>query len=79
MAESLLLYFKTLVRPGDQEPSERNISYIEVLGISWALHFIYTFYSILALFIGVRSYEYFAGSKDFTHLMLNSFSFSLNI
>lgn len=76
MLETLQLYFKTFVHPWDETPDARKISYFEVLGISWALHFIYTFYSVFAVFLGVKSYEYFAKSEDFTHLILNSFSFS---
>jgi hypothetical protein len=38
---------------------------------------IYTFYSIFAIFLGVKSYEYFSTSTDFTHLVLNSFNFSI--
>lgn len=76
MLETLNLYLKTFVHPWDETPNARKISYIEVLGISWALHFVYTFYSVFAVFLGVKSYEYFAQSEDFTHLILNSFSFS---
>lgn len=76
MFEVLKLYFMTLVNPWNKNQDERKISYFEVLGISWALHFVYTFYSVFAIYLGVQAYDYFSTSKDFTHLMLNSFSFS---
>jgi hypothetical protein len=76
MFESLTLYFKTLIQPWDVSEQTRKISYIEVLGISWALRFIYTFYSVFAVFLGVKSYEYFSTSEDFTHIVMNSVSFS---
>ena len=77
MLETLTLYCKTFLYPWNDDFRERKISYLEVLGISWALHLIYTFYSVFAIFLGVKSYEYFKSSEDFTHLILNSFSFSL--
>jgi hypothetical protein len=76
MLESLKLYFTTFVNPWGEQAQGRKISYIEVLGISWALHLIYTFYSVFAVFLGIKSYEYFSSSEDFSHLILNSFSFS---
>ena len=47
------------------------------MGISWSLHILYAFYSVFALFLSVKSYDYFSNSKDFTHLTLESFSFKL--
>jgi hypothetical protein len=76
MLESLVIYFKTFIHPWNESSGARKTSYIEVLGISWALHLIYTFYSVFAVFLGVKSYQYFSTSEDFTHLILNSFSFS---
>jgi hypothetical protein len=76
MLESLIIYFRTFIHPWSESSKDRKISYIEVLGISWALHFVYAFYSVFAVFLGVKSYQYFSTSDDFTHLILNSFNFS---
>ena len=77
MLESFSLYFKTFVNPwGIPAEGERKITFIEVLGISWFMHLIYTFYSVFAIYLGVKSYDYFSSSEDFTHLVLNSFNFS---
>lgn len=73
MIESLQLYFNTF--RNFRESDDRKLSYLELMGISWSLHLLYAFYSVFALYLGVKSYSYFSGSKDFTHLVLESFSF----
>jgi hypothetical protein len=78
MIESLQLYFEAFRHPyREHEGSERKISYFELMGISWGLHMLYAFYSIFSLFLGVKSYEYFSSSKDFTHLALETFNFTM--
>ena len=72
--ESLQLYFHTF-KNADDINREHKLSCFELMSISWALHMIYAFYSVFALYLGVKSYTYFSSSKDFTHLVLNSFSF----
>ncbi len=74
MIESFQQYFNAFKHSSD-EFSERKISYPELLGISWALHIVYAFYSVFALYLGVKSYAYFSDSEDFSHLILDSFSF----
>lgn len=76
MIESLQLYFEAF-RNYANDRNERKISYFELMGISWSLHILYAFYSIFALYLGVKSYDYFSSSKDFTHLALESFSFKM--
>jgi hypothetical protein len=76
MIESLHLYFNVFRNYSDvNDQSERKLSYLELMGISWSLHLLYAFYSVFALYLGVKSYTYFSGSKDFAHLALESFSF----
>lgn len=74
MIESLHLYFNAF-KNFPSENDERKLSYPELLGISWCLHMIYALYTLVGLYLGVRSYEYFSHSKDFTHLTLQAFSF----
>lgn len=74
MIESLTLYFNAFKNFADVK-DERKISYMELLGISWGLHMLYAFYSLFAIFLGVKSYTYLSTSKDFTHMVLESFSF----
>ncbi|MGZ3788914.1 MAG: hypothetical protein ACXVLQ_10340 [Bacteriovorax sp.] len=74
MIESLAQYFYAFKNFSD-EALEKKVPYVELMGISWALHMIYAFYSVFALYLGVKSYEYLSSSKDFTHMMLDSFSF----
>lgn len=76
MLESLQNYFEAF-KHFPNEKSERKISYYELMGISWSLHMLYAFYTIFALYLGVKSYDYFSSSKDFTHLVLESFSFKM--
>ncbi len=75
MNETLSLYFNTFKHFYENSNQERKLSYLELLGVSWALHMIYAFYSVFALYIGVKSYSYVSGSKDFTHMILDTFSF----
>lgn len=75
MIQSLQLYFNAFKHYSDE--GQRKISYLELMGISWALHLIYAFYSVFALYLGVKSYDYFSNSQDFTHLILDSFSFKM--
>lgn len=76
MTESLQLYFEAF-KDFAKNRGERSITYVELMGISWALHMLYAFYSIFALYLGVKSYDYFSSSKDFSHFVLESFSFKL--
>jgi hypothetical protein len=71
MQESLLLYFDVF-KNFSSPKGERKITVFEIMGISWSLHLIQAFYSVFALFLGVKSYEYFSGSEDFTHLVFSS-------
>ncbi len=73
MNEALKLYFDAF-RHYAHPRQERKITFYELLGISWALHLIYAFYSIFALYLGIKSFEYFSESKDFTHLAFRSFN-----
>ncbi len=72
MIHSLTLYFQTFLRPTQRSVEGERISYFEVMGISWSLHMIYAFYSIFALYLGIRSYEYLSNSADFSHLLFES-------
>lgn len=76
MIESMQLYFEAF-KHFSHDRSERKISYFELLGLSWSMHMLYTFYSIFALYLGVKSYDYFSTSQNFTHLVLESFSFKM--
>lgn len=76
MMESLHLYFEAF-KHYSNESEERRISYFELMGISWSLHMLYAFYSLFALYLGVKSYDYFSNSQDFAHLILESFSFKM--
>lgn len=73
MIESFQLYFNTF--RNFNQTDERKLSYWELMGISWSLHLLYAFYSVFSLYLGVKTYTYFSGSKDFTHLILDSFNF----
>ncbi|AUN97272.1 hypothetical protein DOM21_15295 [Bacteriovorax stolpii] len=72
MIHSLNLYFQTFLKPTQRSVDGERISYFEVMGISWSLHMIYAFYSIFALYLGIRSYEYLSNSADFSHLLFES-------
>lgn len=74
MIESLHLYFNAFKNYAHQN-DERKLSYLELMGISWSFHILYAFYSVFALYLGVKSYTYFSSSKNFAHLALESFSF----
>ena len=74
MTESIRLYFRAFLNSPAEE-GEARLSFFELLGISWALHLIYAFYSVLALYLGVVSYEYFSNSRDFSHLVYDALSF----
>lgn len=72
----LSLYLTTFLRPTERPQDEEKLGYFEVMGISWALHIIYAFYSVFALYLGILSYEYLSKSQDFTHLLFQSVTVS---
>lgn len=76
MLETLTLYFNAF-RHFPAEDGERKISFLELLGMSWAMHLIWAFYSVFALYLGVRSYDYLSSSKEFSHMVLQSFNFTI--
>jgi hypothetical protein len=76
MIDLFILFFKTFKNgPQNQSHSTEKIGYMQLMGISWSLHLIYAFYSVFALFLGVKTYNYFSGTPDFTHFLLDSFNF----
>lgn len=76
MIESVQLYFN-LFRSHSNQNDEKKISYVELLGISWSLHILYALYSVITLYLSIKSYLYFSSSTDFGHLMTESFSSKL--
>jgi hypothetical protein len=72
MMHSLNLYLQTFLRPTQRSVDGERIEYFEVMGITWALHLIYAFYSVFALYLGVISYEYLSKSESFTHILFQS-------
>lgn len=76
MVETLTMFFNAF-RHFPSENQERKISFLELLGVSWALHLIAAFYTVFALYLGVKSYDYLSSSQDFTHFVLDSFNFTL--
>ena len=72
IVNSLQIYFKTFKNSESNESSDKKISYFELMGISWSLHLLYAFYSVFALYLGVKSYSYFSESESFSHLVFNS-------
>ena len=76
MMDSLSLYFTTFMRPNQRSVEGEKLGYLEIMGISWALHIIYAFYSVFALYLGILSYEYLSSSEDFTHLLFQSMTVS---
>lgn len=71
MIETLSQFYESFKHYSD----ENELGYFELMGLSWALHMLYTFYSVFTLYLGVRSYEYLASSKDFTHIALQAINF----
>lgn len=74
MITALENYFEAFKNSAKEEDGKK-LGYFELMGVSWALHMLYAFYSVFALYLGVRTYDYFSQSKDFTHLILESFNF----
>jgi hypothetical protein len=74
MIETFSLYFQTFLNPTQKSEDSERIGYLEMMGISWSLHIIYAFYSVFALYLGLKSYEYISNSQSFTHLLSGSVS-----
>ena len=74
MIQSLSLFFHTFLAPSKRSVDGESLSYFEVMGISWALHILYAFYSIFALYLGILSFEYLSNSQTYTHLLFESFT-----
>jgi hypothetical protein len=77
MIDTLTLYLQTFLRPTQKSEDAKRIGYLEMMGISWSLHIIYAFYSIFALYLGVISYEYISQSQNFTHLIFDSVTITI--
>lgn len=77
MMTSLSHYIHSFLNPiDDSEPSKR-VGYYELLGISWILHIIYALYSMAAIYLGAKTYEYLSDSSTFTDIITSSFSTQL--
>lgn len=72
MTRSLSVFFSTFMHPARKERDGERSDFFEVLGYSWGLHFIYAFYSVAAIYLGIMSYEYLSSSKDFTHILFQT-------
>lgn len=77
MMNTLSLYLYSFLNPMKKIESQKRIGYFELMGISWMMHIVYALYSVMAIYLGLMTYEYVTQSENFTHLMLSSFSTSL--
>lgn len=68
-------YFRVFLSPKNKGESD-EISYLEVMGVSWGFHFISAMYSVLSIYLGVKSYEYISGSDTFSHMVLDRINFT---
>ena len=75
---SVLHNFKeTLLNPFSPKSEEERLDYFEVMGISWAFHFIYAFYSIFAVYIGIKTYQYMSETDNIAKVLYSNFNLSL--
>ncbi len=72
MINTITVFFSTFIHPTRTSSSGERSQFLEVLGVSWALHLLNVIYSIAAIWLGIMSYEYLSTSKDFTHMLFQS-------
>lgn len=77
MIQTLSLYFSTFLRPTKEDEDLKKLDSLEVMGISWALHIVYAFYSIFVLYLGIISYEYLAEPAGFSEAIFASVNISI--
>jgi hypothetical protein len=64
----------TIFNPFGEKTNEERLGYFEILGISWALHFIYAFYSVFAVFVGVKTFQYASNTNSISQIIYGNFS-----
>ncbi len=84
MINAFSQYVDTFMHPIAERTDETRVSFYELLGISWIMQMIYGFYSLMAIYIGSRAYQYvnseisledmFAQDLSFTFQKYNIFS-----
>lgn len=77
MMNTFSLYLYSFLNPMQKIENEKRISYFELMGVSWSLHILYALYSVISIYLGLLTYEYVSQSQNFTHIVLNNFSSSL--
>lgn len=77
MIDVLINFKNTIINPFENKTDETRLSYFEMLGLSWLFHLIYAFYSILAVFIGVKTYQYAASTDNISKMIYSNFNLSL--
>ncbi len=77
MIEVLVNFKNTVLNPFENKTSETRLSYFEMMGLCWLFHLIYAFYSILAVFIGVKTYQYAAETDNISKMIYSNFNLSL--
>lgn len=70
-------FYSIIVDPFRQRSEEEKLDYLEILGISWLTHFIHAFYSVLAVYIGIKTYEAAANTNSISQMVYTSFNLSL--
>lgn len=77
MTNVLHNFKETLLNPFSPKSEEERLDYFEVMGISWAFHFIYAFYSIFAVYIGIKTYQYMSETDNIAKVLYSNFNLSL--
>jgi hypothetical protein len=71
IAENL---YSTILHPFEEKTDGQKLEYFEVLGLSWIFHFIYAFYSIFAIYLGLKALQYHSDATSLADIVTGSFN-----
>jgi hypothetical protein len=77
MTETFSNFYSLIINPFKDRNSDEEIDYFQLMGISWALHFIYAFYSVMAVLIGVKTYEMATANQTISQMVYGQFNLTL--
>lgn len=77
MLEMFSNFFSIISNPFKERDENEKLNYFELLGISWLFHFVYAFYSVFAIYLGLLTYDYVSANNTISKMVYSSFNLTI--
>ena len=77
MLEICSNFYSVISNPFKEREANEKLDYFELMGLSWLFHFVYAFYSVLTVYLGLLTYDYVSTNTTITKMVYSSFNLAL--